>query len=180
MAVTLTSSGIRFPDNSEQTVPKGFTIGTPFTTNGQSTVTFTGIPTYAQKIVVNIDVGNSSGGPVGTTLSFKSNNDTSFYSINSVAVAKASPGGSGTFHYGPFGGFANYLSLSTSSRLILEYISAAPGGIPHYYVELYSGTNHLMCVGSLYNTSNTRIDTIRIGYTSGYTWLNPKIGITWE
>lgn len=181
MATTLTSSGITFSDGTQQTKRQGLIEGTPFTTNGAYTCTFSNIPTNHQKIVIDVEVGDSNGGPVYTTFSAKSSGGTSTFINDANAVTVASSGGTGTYTYGSIlGSYTNYLSFSNTTRFILEFISQNPGSMPYYYAEIYSGNMRMIAAGTIYNTANPRIDTLSLGFSGGYTFANPKIGITWQ
>lgn len=183
MAVTLTSTGIQFPDGTVLTNPQGLTEGTPFTTNGVATATFSSIPSNHQKIILDIEYAPPNSGPVYTTLNFKSQGGTSTFSSNIFCTIKATGGGSGTNTYGGtiIGQSYNYLSYSQITRMILEYVSVNPGTMPYYHLEVYNPYSYYMIgTGSLYNTASGKIDTISLAYSGGYVFSSPKIAISWE
>lgn len=183
MAVTLTSTGITFSDGTSQSQRKGLVVGPAFTTTGQQYVTFTNIPTNAQKITVNVDVGNSSSGPPYVTMIVRSVGNTSTFSndVNNLVYA-VSGTTTGTRNFGSIlGTTTNYISFSTSTKIIIELISRNPASMPYYHMEVYSLYNYgLLGSGTIYNTTVGGIDTVILGYNGSYTWTNPKIGITWE
>ena len=179
MATTLTGSVVRFPDSTEQSQRKGYTIGTAYTTHGVYTATITGIPKNAQKIVLNIEKGDPSGGPVYTTLAVKSQNGTSSFSNDVNAVAAV---GTQSITYGSIlGSYNNYLSYSYGTRIIFDLIALNPGSMPYYYVEIISvHSSAVLAAGTIYNSATGGIDTISLSFSGGYYFSNPRIGISWE